>query len=116
MHCHFLLKSCEDFFQCKRFSNFFQQKLAVFVILIFEAFNKMLTNNLIHFEQLAPDFALYVQQSDRLDCLFVQSDLRRFCLLVFLSNIYTPHKLFVGGYTVFNVRPCVRNVRNVLFP
>ena len=47
IHCCFLLEKCENLLQF----TFFQQKISVFVIFEFE----ILTNEVVNFEQPAPD-------------------------------------------------------------
>ena len=68
---YFLLKKWEKLLHCKSFSHFFQQNIfnSKFKILTFEIFFcKMLTNDVVSFEQPGPGVALFSSQcTDRRD-------------------------------------------------
>ena len=68
----FLLEKCENLLQCKRFSHFFNKKYQRIcnIYVLMNIFNETLTNNVVNFEQPAPE------------CQIMQSDLGIHCLLV----------------------------------
>ena len=54
----FLLKKCENLLQCKKILTFFPTKIAVYLYYYDHnvlSFNETLTNDIVNFEQPAPD-------------------------------------------------------------
>ena len=52
----FLLKNVSSFCKCKSNSHFFSKNTSIYVIFNDQSFNGMLTNNIVSFEQLGPDY------------------------------------------------------------
>ena len=52
----FLLKNVSSFCKCKSYSHFFSKNISVYAIFNGQSFNDTLTNNIVSFEQLGPDF------------------------------------------------------------
>ena len=44
---------------CKSYSHFFSKNISVYAIFNDQSFNDMLTNDIVSFEQLGPDFYLF---------------------------------------------------------
>ena len=53
----FLLKNVSSFFKCKiKLLTFFSINISIYAIFNSQSFNDMLTNNIVSFEQLGPDY------------------------------------------------------------
>ena len=55
----FLLKKVSSFCKWKSYSHFFSKNISIYAILNDQSFNDMLTNDIISFEQLGPEFHLH---------------------------------------------------------
>ena len=60
-HTEIFVEKMREAFAMQKLLSFFQQKsIGVFQILMFEIFNKTLTNDVVSFEQRSPDKLIYL--------------------------------------------------------
>ena len=62
----FLLKNVSSFCKCKSYSHFFSKDITIYATFNNQSFNDTLTNDIVSFEQLGPDFYFILRDTQYL--------------------------------------------------